>query len=504
MSPGPLFEVHLVNQSRTDILNGWKEIAAYLGRDPRTVERWEKQRSLPVRRLPGSGRASVYALVPELDAWLASSPMREVELPPLQPSALGGAGLVLPPDWTERSLPAQVPDFASVPVESPKRQHRVPVWLGWMLSAGLLLLLAWAGSVLAGRSKVRSAEASASGSTEGPRLRRMVPPSPVLGVEQLYLRGCYQAELRTAESLRRAQGTFQAAIGKDPGYAPAFAGLANTFLLLREYSTTPDEEAYAKAKQAAGTALRLDPNLPQAHAAMGFVQFFGDWDALGAEREFTIALRLDPELALSHHWYGSMLTHEGRFAEGLRELEIAQRLDPTSAAILTSKAFALGLSGRRDEAADLLEEAISSEKMGPYRNPATMHNVLGILSLLSPRDLPRYLSETMVAAELREDTETVAAMRLADETYRARGEPAMWRALLAGEQTRHARDGPTYAMARYEAELGAREQALDHLAALFVRHDPALIGIAADPLLANLREDPRFVQIRSRMGLPHA
>ncbi|HLI75804.1 MAG TPA: hypothetical protein VKV02_02570, partial [Acidobacteriaceae bacterium] len=316
------------------------------------------------------------------------------------------------------------------------------------------------------------------------------------------LRGCYQTETRTPESLHRAEEAFAQAITKDPRYAPAYAGLASVYILLREASMMPDPEAYAKAKDAALKAMALDPDLPQAHAAMGFVTFFGDWNAAESERQFQTALRLDPDLPLAHHWYGSVLTHEGRFREGLAELDVAQRLDPSSAAILTLRAFAMGLNGRQAEGYDMLAEAVSAERPGQARNPATMHGVLATLSLLPPRNIPHYIAETTQEAEVRQDTQTVETMRLAGEVYRRRGERAMWRALLEDEKKRRPDGSPDYAMARYQAELGEKDKALDTLTELFSRHDPALIGISVDPLFASLRQDPRYERLRAAMGLP--
>lgn len=330
----------------------------------------------------------------------------------------------------------------------------------------------------------------------------MVPSSPVLGVEELYLRGCYQAELRTPESLHRAQEAYTAAIAKDPRYAAAYAGMANTYLLSREYSMVPDAEAYTQAAAFADKALVLDPDLPQAHAARGFVDFFWRWDGASAEKQFRRALEVDPDSALAHHWYGSVLTHEGKFREGAAELTVAQQLDPTSSAILTTRALAMALSGKRAEAMDLLQDAVTSNKAGGYRDPATMHHVLAVLSLIPPRDVPRYLAEATLAAELRQDTQTASLTQRAEAIYRRQGEDAMWRALLEEEQKRQPAGQATYAKARYEAELGATTQALDDLAALYSRHDPSLVGISIDPSFVKLRHEPRFVQLRGAMGLP--
>lgn len=163
----------------------------------------------------------------------------------------------------------------------------------------------------------------------------------------------------------------------------------------------------------------------------------------------------------------------------------------------------MGLSGRRDESSELLNEAISTEHSVAYHNSATMHHVMGSLSLLAPRDVPRFLSEETIASELREDASSVAALRLATDAYRASGERAMWQALLAEEQKRHRSGGPSYNMARYESELGDKDRALGDIAELYSRHDSALIGILVDPLFVGLRQDPRFARVRDAMGLPN-
>lgn len=496
-----------MHQVRKDVLNGWKEIGAYLGRDPRTVERWEKQRLLPVRRLPGKGRATVYALVSELDSWLSSSPMREMPAAAVSTEATavaepGGAdaGAVVE---DRRQLGAQGtgPQHAEPhPLQHQGRggqafRDRWPVWAVAVLVAAVVMAGLWAvARPRAGRSS--HGLEGATGEREQP-----VASSPVPGVEQLYLRGCYQTELRTPEALRRAQDDLGAAIQKDPNYAPAFAGLANVFLLSREYAMVPDAEAFANARRAAERALALDGHLAGAHAAMGFVLFFGGWDVAASEREFTLALRLDPKLALAHHWYGSALLHQGRFRESLEELTLAQRLDPSSSAILTTRAFALAMQERRDEAEDLLEDAVRAERGGRYRNPATMHQVLGTLSLLPPRNPQRFLGESLLAAQLRQDAATVNTLQMAAAALQRHGERGMWQALLEKEQLRHHDGERTYAMARYEAALGDREGAMRDLDHAYARHEEALMGISVDPLLADLAGERRFQSLRMTMGM---
>ena len=213
-----------MNQTRKDVLNGWKEIATYLGRDPRTVERWEKQRSLPVRRLPGSGRATVYALVHELDQWMASSPVRD---PAPSTGSTGTAGEEEAPERNALVAQAALPpaqEDVDRETNSQVERRRWP-WLRWTTPLTFLLLLFWVGFGASGWRR-RHPESPPSGvAAPTARPHNLVPSSPVFGVEELYLRGCYQNELRSPESLRRAQEAFTAAIAKDPKYAPAYAGL---------------------------------------------------------------------------------------------------------------------------------------------------------------------------------------------------------------------------------------------------------------------------------------
>lgn len=485
-----------MSQLRKDVLNGWKEIAGYLGRDPRTVERWEKQRGLPVRRLPGTGRATVYALISELDAWLASTPVRD-------PDAFPATSPAPPPDAQEVATASLAGTLAS-PEVTLAAAPAVQVGAGRPLlpwTAALVAVLLLGGSLLMISAWSRSRH-PAPKSADPVRWSKLVPTSPVPGVEDLYLRGCYQEEQRTPDALRHAEEAFTGAIARDAHYAPAYAGLASTYILEREYATVPNRDAYDRARTAAQRALTLDPDLPQAHAALGFLDFFWDLHPQEAERHFEASLRLDPSLPLAHHWYGSVLLHEGRFHEALRELEVAQRLDPSSSAILTMRAYAMGLSGRRDEALALLEEAVSAEKAGTYRNATTMHNVLGTLSLYPPRDVPRFLSERMLAAQLREDATEVATLHRASEAYQRSGESAMWDALLQDERKRRGKQERSFEMAVYEAALGQKDQALSDLSGLVQRRDPALVGISVEPMFADLRGEPRLRQLRATMGLP--
>jgi tetratricopeptide (TPR) repeat protein len=474
-----------LGQARKDILNGWKEIATYVGRDIRTVERWEKQRGLPILRLPRAGRATVYALVDELDQWFASD----------------GSGQEQDLGEDAKGASPELPVIDETLVRP---------WWRWVVPASVVLLCVISvAAALVLRREHRERAAGPHGaaiaaphySFDAARNPDGVPyPSRVAGVDELCLRGIYSSEQRTAGSLKDSLQYFNQAIAKDPAYAPAYSGLAYTYLLTREYAVLTDPKAYSLAGDAAQKAIELDPNLAQAHAALGFIDFFWSADPVAAEREFRMALRLNPSGVLSHHWYGSVLTHEGRYPEALDQLNLAQHLEPTSAAILSSRALALGLSGHRDEAVDMMKELLNEV---PEASPP--HQIIAILSLVEPRDVPRWLDETRQIEDMRQDSQQGRRIERAAAAYRSGGEKEMWESLLRtdGEGLAAATPRP-FTMASDEAALGNFEAAFAILLPAVQRHDRQAVIVAMDPVLAELRNDPRFAQLLMETRIPEA
>ncbi len=501
-----------------DRLQGWKDIAAYLARDERTVKRWEKQRGLPVRRIPGAGRANVYVLVPEIEAWLADAESCGEErvagesaqaepagpadstdsldtLDKDTPDKVGRAG------WDERwDSEAREPalEFAEMSLDAAphawprtklhllgRSAPAVAVCVFGLLSAALI--------VGAGRL---ASPLPPKPAAEG-RPERTMYKSPAPGLDELYLQGVYCLEKRTPESLEHARRAFEQVVASDPGHAPAYAALANTYLLLREYSNMPSKDAYAMAKIAAGRAVALDPNLADAHTSLGFIDFFSDWDAASAAKEFTTAIQLNPNSALAHHWYGSMLTHEGLFPEAIEQLNLAQRIEPTSPSIVASKALAIGLAGRRSEAIAMLQTLLSTD-----RDAGSAHQALALLSLVDPRDIPLFLDESRRLAVYRNDRKVLDVMTAAQESFQNGGETIMWSTILAKEKQLQPQGKVDDRMAVAEAALGHDEQAIRDLDELVRERDPYAIGMRADPLLLPLHHKPEFEAVLAKAGLP--
>jgi Tfp pilus assembly protein PilF len=347
------------------------------------------------------GRTNVYVLVPELDEWLIGS-------------STNGAAAPSP-----------------MPI-TPRRRWLLPAAFAAALS---LLLVA---SLVAPRAHSKSASRTTSYTS-----------SRLPGVDDLYLRAVYFNENRTPDSLGRAEKILQQTLSKDPNFAPAWSALAITHILSREYSTLPDAVAYARAREEAQRALALDPSLSDAHATMAFITYFWDERPAAAEQEFLTALRLNPNSALAHQWYGSILTHEGRFADALQQLEDAQRLQPNSTAILASRAYALGLSGQRDQAIDLLR-AITEEDP----NYSGAHFRISVLCMAPPANVPCALREQRRWATLMRDDNQLAANAVADLQKLAAG------------------------------------------------HDTLIMGINMNPEFRTLRRDPRFQRLDASLGLP--
>jgi tetratricopeptide (TPR) repeat protein len=499
-----------VGPVRKDILNGWKEIASYVGRDIRTVERWEKQRGLPIRRVPGAGRATVYAVVSELDEWFASASTSDAFDNDDEPFDSHTSSIAA--SATATPVTAALPETTSSEA-APAQNGAAATWTriaaGWKIAGAAAAVLAvgfagWMAGRTLHRERMAAAHSAAPVSHYSFDVSHTTPgvpyPSRVAGVDELFLRGIYSYEQRTPEALKHSESEFSEAIAKDPGYAPAYAGIATTYLLQREYSVLPDASAYPKAKVAAQHALQLDPNLPQAHACLGFIDFFWEADPVTAEHEFRTALKLDPSGVLTLHWYGSVLTHEGRYTEALKELDLAQRLQPTSAAILSSRALALGLSGHRNEAVDMMQELLNEAPTA-----TSPHQILSILSLVEPRDIPRWLDESRRIAELRHDTTGLQYIAVSEAAYRKGGEPGLWNAIVRfDQQHRPISKGVAFNMAGANAALGNFDAAFSILTQLANERSSQSVIIAMDPLLVELRNDPRYPQLFAATGIPAA
>ncbi len=170
----------------------------------------------------------------------------------------------------------------------------------------------------------------------------------------LYLKGLYFWNRRLEGGMKMAMEHFRQAIDKDPGYALAYVGIADTYSSTGFLGYLPPKETLPKAREAARKALEIDEALGEAHASLAFINAFFDWDWAAAEAGFKRAIQLNPSYATAHQWYGFFLALTGRFDEGITESEKARDLDPLSPLINTLTAASYYLAGRYEESIAIL------------------------------------------------------------------------------------------------------------------------------------------------------
>ena len=152
-----------------------------------------------------------------------------------------------------------------------------------------------------------------------------------------YLRGRFYLAKRRPSEVKKAVVYFEKAIARDPRYARAYAGLADSYSVIRAYNLAPPSESIRHARAAALKALELDEGLAEAHTSLGLIAQIYDWDWQAAEQQYRRAIQLDPNYATAHHWYAELLAYRGRFDEAFARIERARQLDPLSLIIATDR-----------------------------------------------------------------------------------------------------------------------------------------------------------------------
>lgn len=438
-------------------LKGWKEIAAWFGADVRTVKRWEAKRALPIARGPGGAGATVFAEIRDLELWLKGAGAATVPAP----AADGGAG---PPGPRARAAWITAPLAALA-----------------LVAAGFLFWQ-WL-PVPAGGATARNA------ATAGHQ--------PSAEANDLYLTGLYHYEKRTPESLARAVHSFQGAIARDPAFAKAYGGLADCYLLLREYAGMPDRIAYPLAMAAARRALALDPRLARAHAALAFATFFWKHDFEHGLAGFDRAIALDPADPTSHHWYATALLTSGEPRRALDQIDEAQRLDPQSRSILADKGLILFHAGQAMAGIGLLVQIETNEP--DFLSP---HTYLSQIRF-EQGDYAGSLAEARIKARLLHDDAEIASLDAAGRALAHGGPPALLATMLAQTKARYARgQASAYAVAAASALSGDRDSAFRYLAEAVRRDEPDLVLLRDDRRFASLRGDRLFQRLAERAGEP--
>jgi len=328
---------------------------------------------------------------------------------------------------------------------------------------------------------------------EQARLARTRPVSPE--AHEAYLKGRYYWNLRTEEGLKKSIRHFQVAIEKDPGYALAYAGLADSYVVLAEWALMASKEAFPRAKAAALKALEMDETLAEAHVSLGAVRSDHDWDWVGADKEYKRGIELNPGYATGHQWYAEYLSAMGRHNEAIAEIKRAQELDPLSLMINAVGGYVFIYARRYDEA---IAQCRRTLELNAGFYPA--HLYLG-WAYQGQKLYGQAISEYQKAIALEEDNPTLA-------------EGLAWCYAASGKRTEALKIISTlnalsrrkyvspYGMAEIYVALGDFDQGLAWLERAYEEHSWELAFLKVSPVFDPLRSDARFKDLVRRMNFP--
>jgi len=305
----------------------------------------------------------------------------------------------------------------------------------------------------------------------------------------LYLQGRYFYSKRDLPNMERAVRLFKSAIQKDPNFALAYAGLADTYVVMGGNAQKPLSEVVPPAKVALTRALELDPDLGEAHATLALLNSESSGERRGLEPELRRAVELSPGYATAHHWLGAILSAYGRFEEADSELRKAELLDPLSPMIRQGLAENFYMWRRYDDAIDQvhrIQEMGSS--VGDY--------VLGHAYIQKAM----YPDAIALFERLRQGGDSGAVVQLSI-AYAAAADQLQARRLL--RQATSLRRGyiPPYWVAVAYLRVGEKDAAFQWLQRAHVENDPSLGTMRVDPMLDPLRSDPRYAELLRKADL---
>jgi len=315
----------------------------------------------------------------------------------------------------------------------------------------------------------------------------------------LYLKGRHSLNTRTEKGLKDAIQQFENSIKRDPKFALAYTGLADAYAILASYSLeyVPPKEGFPKAKTAAEKALSLDDHLAEAHASLGLVKFYYEWDWNGAEAEFKKALELNPGYAQAHQYYADFVKSFGRFDEALEEMRKALVLDPLSYSINTGIGHVLYLSRQYDLAIDQYRKVVESD---PSFIPARLW--FG-RPYLQKGMFEEAIEQVEEAVKLSHET-TVSLATLA-QAFAAAGRIADAKKMLDKLLTRGTEQYvPSYWIALVYTSMGNKDDAMKYLERAFLERSSWLVWANVEPRFDSLRSDARFASLLARIGFKPA
>jgi TolB-like protein/DNA-binding winged helix-turn-helix (wHTH) protein len=311
-----------------------------------------------------------------------------------------------------------------------------------------------------------------------------------------YAKGRFYWNKRTEEGLREAIEYFQRAIDKDPNYALAYAGLADSWVPMAWYAYLRPGEAFPHAKEAVANALKRDPGLAEAHTTLAFITLYYDWDWPGAEREFLRAIQLNPNYANAHHWYAEYLSLVGRHEAAIQESERARDLDPLSSIINT-------WVGSRYFFARRYDMALEQYRSVAERDPGFVPVHLGLGQAYEQKAmLQEAITEFRRGVALSDDSPVYLASlaHACGVAGRATQARTLIRKLQNLSEQRYV---AAFDIAIAFAGLGNNDAALELLGKAVEERSPRLLFLDVDPRFDGLRSDARFRELAKRIHEPY-
>ncbi len=308
----------------------------------------------------------------------------------------------------------------------------------------------------------------------------------------LYLKGRYFWNKRTAQGFQQAIEYFQQAVAKDPNNARAYAGLADSYALMGSYFFAPQKETIPKARAAALKALEIDGRLAEAHTSLAVIAQNYDWDWQSAEKEYRRAIELNPNYATAHHWYAECLALQGRFDEAFAEIERARQLDPLSLIIAADHGAILYFSRQYDRAIEQFRAVLDMEPNFPRAHMLAYAYVQKGMFADALADIEKWRR-----IEEMPWTQSLLAYVYGRSGQRERAR----RALEKLEQLNRRREMDAAPMFVARIGMGRKDEAFAWLQKAYLAHSPALTALKVDPLYDPLRSDPRFEELLRRLAL---
>ena len=529
-------------------LDSWKQIAAYLGKDIRTAQLWEKNEGLPIHRLTHTARANVFAYDTELDAWIRSRhappPEQRRRWPwTVAAAALVAAGLVAAAVTRERPVVAVLPftDLSATGdhladgltddiIVALGRAGQLPVISrtsatslnanvfveGTLQRSGTRVRIRadlvearskrhlWAAEYERDVSEVLSSPNEVAGAISGSVLERLTgkaspklpPPRPVDPDARLaYLTGRYFWAKRNEAGLTKARAYFNEAIAKDSLYAPAYSGLADSYTLLSVWGSLSSRDAFPKAEAAARKALVLDSSSAEAYTSLAIVTARWDWNFEGADAFFRRAIAANPNYATAHQWYGEFLGDLHRSDTSIAESRRAVALDPLSAIAGGDLAVAYIHAGRPNDAVVELRRVLAFQ---PEFEPA--HDYLGS-AYLALGDTRRAEAEVRAVTRLMGDTTRLGILHIYEKLLDGRKQEAIDEAEAMLRGAKESEFGP-YQVAQIYFIVGENEKGYAALERAYQDHAWVMVNLLVDEGFAPVRHEPRFRAMVRRVGLP--